>query len=178
MVIDRRGNLESVGEAPNSHAFHVAIWSHMLRKYELASGAVLPTLNLQVLGRLWSRVGKLDRADGLAVAATFDRCWFPREEKVLRELFDALRRPMGDAWTSYNVAQCINHVDWRQHDRGIAFQGSLASPWACGVTDGWHRVDRDGHACRDCGKTIQHAVHMLDERECCREEPESVYSAS
>lgn len=162
-VIDRHGESDTVDEVPNSSAFYVTLWSDLLRKHCLHDGT--PTLDLKILGRLWSRVAKLPRPDGLVVAATFDRCWFPRE--MLRELSAALAVSSGSGPAVGRVLSRPGLL--RRHDRGVAFSGSIASPWACSVTDVLHRVDDAGHACRDCGKEIQRADHMLAELECCRE---------
>lgn len=167
-VIDKHGELESVGETPNSWSFTIAIWQHQLAKHDLGS----TTTDLRILGRLWSRVGKLERADGLVVAATFDRCWFPRA--MVDELIDALRAATYS--TGPQVADVLAGIDFRRRDRGVTFQGSLASPWGCATTDGWHVIDRAGHACTGCGKKIQNAEHMLAEVDCCREPEDATYS--
>lgn len=186
LIIDRKGRVASCAEARNANAFHRAIWDHLLVKYELARphrhfpDQAEGGSDLVVLGKLWSRIGKIDRDDGLVLAATFDRVWFPREEALLRQLHDALRKVQGELPRSYfpslaHVANCINHVDWKDGDRGIAFSGSVASPWSCEADDN-HRLDKHGHACKVCGKKIQHAVHMLDEIECCRELDDAIYA--
>lgn len=172
--IDRCGRSDTIGEVANSHRFHVAVWSGMLRAHGLYGGP-LPTLDLKILGRLWSRVARLPRADGLIVAATFDRCWFHRD--VITELFVAMCEEKRFDSNLWDVARIIEKHGIDQGMRGIAFEGSLASPWWCSVTDEWHVLDEAGHACKDCGKRIQDAEHMLADEECCREDEEATYAA-
>lgn len=166
-VIDRHGELDDVGETRNSWRFIIAIWDHLLKKHGLGSNPH----DLRDLGNLWRRVGKLERSDGLLVAATFDRCWFPRT--MLEELIVSLRAATYSSGPE--VARILDDIRWRHGDRGVTFQGSLASPWGCEKTESWHVLDSDGHACKECGKKIQHAGHMLAELECCREPEDATY---
>jgi hypothetical protein len=170
--IDRQGHSETIGEVANSSRFFVAVWGGMLKLHGLHDG---PTLDLKILGRLWSRVARLPRADGLIVAATFDRCWFHRE--VVAELVAAMCSEKRFESSLFEVGHLIEKHGVDTSTRGIAFEGSLASPWACAVTDEWHVLDRDGHACKDCGKRIQDAEHMLADEPCCRENEEATYAA-
>ena len=170
-VIDRRGEVETVDEIPNSSRFYIALWGELLRKFGIHDGY---THDLRILGQLWSRVAKVPRPDGLVIAATFDRCWFPRD--MLDELTAALHAT-GRNTNGPAVARALSrpHFKLRNSDRGVTFSGSIASPWACQKTDGLHRVDKTGHACADCGTKIQRADHTLADIECCSEPDEAAY---
>jgi hypothetical protein len=168
-VIDRHGEIDDVGDVHNSWRFIIATWQHLLNKLGLKTNP--NPHDLHDLGNLWRRVGKLERNDGLMLAATFDRCWFPRT--MIGELITAMHAATYSSGPE--VARILEGIRWRRGDRGVTFQGSLASPWACAKTDGWHVIDPAGHACRECGKKIQHAGHMLAEIECCREAENAVY---
>ena len=184
MVIDKRGRIETRDEARNASAFHPAIWDHLLLKYKLARPHQhFPRMaeggqDLKVLGRIWQRVGKIDRADGLVLAATFDRVWFPRE--CIHDLRDALRVVQGELPSTYvqtlaDIAGRLDTLELSRTDRGVCFQGSIVSTWWCGRRDDNHRIGMRGHSCTTCHKKVQHALHMLDERECCAEPKDPIY---
>jgi hypothetical protein len=170
-AIDKAGESETVGEVPNSWLFHVAIWGGMMRIHGIHSGY---THDLKTLGKLWSRVAKLPRADGLLVAATFDRCWFPIH--IVPELVGAMYE---EQRFDSNLRQVADVVARRNANRtrGYAFSGSIASPWSCPKTDELHVLEVDkspirsraGHQCKNCGAQIQNAEHTLADEECCRE---------
>lgn len=169
-AIDRHGDLVGLGEVPNAWRFHVEIWERMLDKHGLkASGEHAMTRG--VSERLWSRVAKIPRADGLVVAATFDRCWFPIA--IVDELSAALALGPG---SSAEVGALLQTHRLKPSDLGVTFASSTANAWNCETLDGYHQLRADGgHACSACSKKIQRADHLLAERECCREPEDAVY---
>lgn len=164
--IDGRGVLDRIGDAPNAHTYHVAIWHQLMLKHGILPPGSGPTLNLPKLGELWMRVATLPRVDGLLNAATFDRAWFPRSMSAeLLAAFDTA----AFAPTCASVAAIVRGAKWSDRDRGVCFGSSLNNAWNCHTNDGTHRLGKGGHKCRDCGKRLQNAQHMLRNDECCRE---------
>lgn len=151
--IDRRGHVVLGEEASNVHTFHVAIWQHLAVKRGLITAAdhiMIPIGGPRPqIYRLWASIGTLPRQDGLALAATFDRCWFPVEMRD--ETAAALEVAEGWAPTAPEVARILR--EWRpdRRDRGFTFGSSLADAWYCAGGERLHELSRDGRRCRRCG---------------------------
>lgn len=175
-AIDRRNIFHDAGEARNSHAFHVSIWRHLGIKHhgwrDDWSWWSDRSANNH-LEKLWADIGRLPRLDGLAMAATFDRCWFPW--LLLGETIAALDAIAPHAATAGEAADIMR--TWTEPQRGFAFASSLASAWSCNGASGdedededgrWHhhvRFGKDERVCVRCGKDdIGNAARLVAKR--------------
>lgn len=167
-AIDKHNRFDDVGEASNAHNFHVAIWQHLGRKHcgwsrEYNCIAIADRLG-GPLDKLWANIATLPRSDGLAMAATFDRCWFPI---VLRdETVAALREIAEYAPTARAVAELVAAIG--DDARGFTFALSLASSWNCvdeDRDDEWHhrvQFERGSRLCLQCGEAdIDNASELV-----------------
>lgn len=175
--IARAGLFEDVGEAPNARNFHVAIWQYLGRTHHgwpksyhcIASRGGRPGDPLE---KLWAAIKEIPRAHGLAMAATYDRCWFPiglREETA--DALTALAALPIDEWSSPTLSRAAEIV--REIDRGalgFTFASSLASSWHCPKADDsaeakWHHdvpFHMNGARCSACGKDdIENAAEIV-----------------
>lgn len=150
-IVNQDGTLTTLDDvAANGHAFHVAIWNH------------LASTRLSVIGypsdadldRLWDGIGLLPRPDGLVLAATFDRCWFPWSWRD--EVCSALRAASSYARTSERVADLLARViTLGAGPRGFSFSASVGEGWKCSAAhdcdlDNLHHIDESGTQCTRC----------------------------
>lgn len=172
LKIDARGRVDSVGEVENAWNFHVAIWAGLMKIHGIHDGRI--THDLKKLGQLWCRAATLPPMDGLLLAATFDRCWFPIH--VVPTLIAAMCEERRFRHSAGSVAHIVERVGG-VGARGFAFSGSVATPWSCHMNEdtGNHVLDHDGHACRLCEKRIQDAEHLLQNLSCCAEPTDGNY---
>lgn len=164
-TIDSRNLFHDEGEAENANAFHVSIWRHLGEKHRYWPAGDWSWWSRRdagnPLGALWQDIGKLPRHDGLAMAATFDRCWFPWS--LLGETIAALQEIAPHAHTAGAAADIMRQ--WAEPQRGFTFASSLASSWNCRGSIGdedededgrWHhhvRFGKDERKCLRCGKS-------------------------
>lgn len=152
-TIDRANRFAKVGEAKNASAFHIAIWRHLGIKHQGWSDD-WSWFGNRSRGRheeLWAEIGTMPRADGLAMAATFDRCWFPWS--IRADTISALRSHATHAATAGALASLLTGIAGKH--RGLAFASSLADAWVCyGEGGRWHhhvRFAKNERMCRACG---------------------------
>lgn len=175
--IDRDGVFDGIGEAPNAHNFHVAIWQYLGGKHHgwpksyhcIATRGGHPNDPLE---KLWASIKQLPREHGLAMASTYDRCWFPiglREETA--DALSALAALPIDELSSPTLRRAAEIV--REVDRkalGFTFASSLASSWSCpkaydDADAKWHHdvpFHMNGAKCSACGKDdIENAAEIV-----------------
>lgn len=171
-TIGERNVFKEVGEARNANAFHVSIWRHLGIKHHgwkddwswwSTHG---PQGHLELL---WKDIAKLPRIDGLAMASTFDRCWFPWA--LLGETAAALDAISSHATTASEVADILR--EQKDPARGFTFASSLAGAWSCSAIEDedsegrWHhhvRFGKNEHACCHEGCTtddIENAAEIV-----------------
>ena len=146
------GDVDRVGEASNASAFHMSIWKTLgmrrhgwlddYRWFSDSSGN-------GPLEKLWASIKTLPREEGLAMAATYDRCWF--DWSLLDETIAALDAIDPFATTAGDVANILRELKKQTPARAFTFMSSLASSWRCQKADSYHDLDFDAGVCRTCG---------------------------
>lgn len=133
--------------AYNSHAFHVSIWRHLAEKH---IGAIGYPSDAEY-DRLDASIAQLPPKEGIVLAATWDRCWFPWPWRA--EVCAALRAATY-APTSAAVADLLASTAYHGADpRGFAFSTSVTSSWNCRAgddIDSLHHIDESGTRCIRC----------------------------
>lgn len=163
--IDDRNVFHNSGEARNAHAFHVSIWRHLGIKHhdwkdDWSWWSFREPGPGDPLEKLWAGIGNLPRLEGLAMAATFDRCWFPWA--LLDETIVALFEISPHASTAGEAAAIMR--EWKGQSRGFTFASSLASSWHCsalgededsaGRSHHHIRFGKNERACRHAGCSV------------------------
>lgn len=150
-IVNQDGTLTTLTDvADNGHAFHVAIWNHLASTRLRVSGYP----SAADLDRLWDGIGMLPRPEGIALAATFDRCWFTWSWRD--EVCAALRAASSYASTCNRVADILAKVvGLGAGPRGFAFSASVADTWQCSAADDCdmddlHHLDDAGTQCTRC----------------------------
>jgi hypothetical protein len=116
--------------------------------------------------RLRRLVSKMPREDGLALACTFDRCWF--DWSMIGETATALEAMAEYAPTAEIVARVLRDIRGYGGDLGIAFAPSISNAWHCKAAatpaDITHVVGGgNGRSCArmECSKELLRALELV-----------------
>lgn len=153
--INTNFELVRIAQVQNARWFYLDIWDELKKRHFCSTEE-----------QLWAKIGEIPRLEGLAMAATFDRCWCP--VSTLDEMIHALQRMGEYAPSAAGVAHVLNNLD-TEGVVGVAFDSSLSDIWKCSkgdheADDWYHQFDAAADQCKRCEKSIEQASEIVRQR--------------